>query len=83
LIPSVYPNPVDKNGRVYLASELSSGTLSIYNALGEHIRSISFDQPGNKKMEVDLSGMDTGIYLLYVLSPAGLAETCSRLAITH
>jgi hypothetical protein len=65
---NVYPNPAHAAVLVsFLSDNGGTAELSVKNALGQTIRMLSLtSSAGENKIEVDLSGLATGIYLVNV-----------------
>ena len=78
----VYPNP--NNGAFYIerrnrAEKESEETVEIYNMMGQEIASLS--SKGGDKIQVNLSGQPSGLYLYRVLKNDGNLITSGKLII--
>ena len=64
---SIYPNPACKTLHIIFQSESTAPAIAtIYNQLGQQIKSeIPIEiQPGNNELSLDVSSLETGVYLL-------------------
>ncbi len=61
---SVYPNPT--TGILTIEGQLKGSVISFYNILGELVKSISVVD--NKLVQLDISGLSNGVYLLRIVS---------------
>jgi len=64
---SIYPNPACKTLHITFQSESTAPVIAtIYNQLGQQIKSeIPIErQPGNNELSLDVSSLETGVYLL-------------------
>ena len=68
----IYPNP-SRNGRIQIrnASALASG--EVYNVLGKRVKTLSFS--GNSEMSIDMSDMNSGVYILRAADQNGATLT--------
>ncbi len=60
----VYPNPVENY--VYIKSEKKISRISIFNNVGSVVAHNSFE--GDREIEIQLSGLSSGIYFLKVIT---------------
>lgn len=68
-MPSVFPNP--SNGMITISgkdSRYNACKVSVMNALGMEVKSISFTDLNAGDKTLDLSGLDKGIYLIHFKS---------------
>lgn len=79
---SVFPNPT--NGKVFVNIEgdnLPDFTVSVYNVLGETVVAPSNYKAGTTRIEMDLSSVSSGLYLVKIQSNRGSAV--KHLTVTH
>ena len=70
---ALYPNPASDNVQVkLLLDEAASLSVDLYDALGRLVTSRSPETagPGNENIELDLSGLRAGVYLVRVYAGA-------------
>ena len=82
VVLNIYPNP--SNGKFVVESnELPKGDRSIVitNIIGEIIYQRSLKSSGNLNEEIDLSSIDSGIYLMKVT--AGEKQIINKLMVNH
>jgi hypothetical protein len=74
---TVYPNP--SNGVVNLDVPFNVQTLTIYNVIGQEIKSISDLQKGT--VTIDISELDNGLYIINVLNDKN--QTITKKILKH
>lgn len=60
---SVYPNPVTEQMNIYISKP---AIVSVSNMLGQEMLSHEFNEPGNKVITMNTSGLVPGIYLVKI-----------------
>ena len=70
----VYPNPTNGNITISNFQNIESNTITIYNVLGKLVKQISVRQ-NPSKLNLDLSALDDGVYLIKVLDKNGASKT--------
>ena len=61
-----YPSPVSDVLKIELRDEMNDGTVSLYNLQGIMLKEIVFNKTRNKLLEVNVSHLPKGIYLLKI-----------------
>lgn len=62
----MYPNPADGMVNLTFQGALTNGTVNIYSLQGKLVRSVALNQ--NRSMQIDVSDMTAGTYILRVTS---------------
>jgi len=70
----ISPNPTDGNVSITAARNSSITEIEIYNVLGKRIRGYTFRE-SNHTINLNLSYLNTGIYLLRIYNSEGKTET--------
>ena len=67
---SIYPNPVSFGSFVLTTNSTGIKEVSIYNVLGSQVFRQTFN---SKKLEVDISNLDSGLYLVRVVEGTNMS----------
>jgi hypothetical protein len=66
----LYPNPVKNNLVLDFKTRIGSGSVNIYNALGQLVQNVNKPDSGNS-INIDVSALKTGTYFIEVHSEKG------------
>ena len=68
---SLYPNPVKSEVKIILPQYLSNGRIDIYDLIGSKV----YSQPISTTEDIDLSALETGIYMLRISDSGKIIAT--------
>jgi len=70
VIVSLYPNPASDN--LLISADKNITSVSIFNLAGKHV--LEFTGNGEKSMTIDISDIETGVYMLEVFTNEGESQ---------
>lgn len=79
---NMFPNPTSGKVRIQLEGDASSDmTVSVYNILGDVVKQPTFYKAGTMQMELDMTNVVNGLYLVKIQS--GNATAIKQLTVNH
>lgn len=65
---SIFPNPVDETLRIYGVGMTSLWAIELFNVSGKQVESLQRPTSNGEKLELDVSKLKTGLYILRIKS---------------
>ena len=71
---SVYPNPVSDEFTIELSEKMQVNSIQVYNVLQQEVMTLDVNNELTQQ-QVDLSALETGMYIISINTPNGVIST--------